>query len=66
VKGSDARRALEQAPDGRSDWKPHDRSMLFGYLVSMVPVMPQWAAVMMLGSKVPALYGPSADDRDFR
>lgn len=39
--------ALEQVPDGRYDWKPHDRSMPFGYLVSMVAVMPQWVAMMI-------------------
>jgi hypothetical protein len=26
-----SRRALECVPDGRHDWKPHDRSMIFGY-----------------------------------
>ena len=27
-----SRRALEQVPEGRRDWKPHDKSMAFGYL----------------------------------
>ncbi len=31
-----SRRALEQVPGGKYDWKPHEKSMLFGYLVNMV------------------------------
>ena len=40
-----SRRALEQIPDGKTDWKPHDRSMPFGYLASMVATMPSWLAM---------------------
>jgi len=40
-----SRRALEQVPDGRYDWKPHDRSMVFGYLADMVATMPSWLAM---------------------
>ena len=25
-----SRRALEQVPEGKSDWKPHEKSMAFG------------------------------------
>ena len=39
------RRALEQVPDGKYDWKPHDRSMAFGPLVAMVAMMPSWIAL---------------------
>ena len=31
-----SRRALEQVPDGKYDWKPHERSMIFGYLAELV------------------------------
>ena len=27
-----SRRALEQVPEGKHDWKPHEKSMIFGYL----------------------------------
>ena len=27
-----SRRALEQVPEGKYDWKPHEKSMIFGYL----------------------------------
>ena len=37
-------RALEQVPDGRYDWKPHDRSMAFGYLAQLVATIPLWIA----------------------
>ena len=34
------RRALEHVPGGRSNWKPHDRSMPLGRLASLVATMP--------------------------
>ena len=37
-----SRKALEQVPDGKYDWKPHDRSMIFGYLADMVATIPMW------------------------
>jgi uncharacterized damage-inducible protein DinB len=37
-----SRRALEQVPDGKYDWKPHDKSMIFGYMADMVATMPSW------------------------
>jgi uncharacterized damage-inducible protein DinB len=40
-----SRRALEQVPAGKFDWKPHDKSMIFGYLADMVATMPAWIAM---------------------
>jgi uncharacterized damage-inducible protein DinB len=40
-----SRRALEQIPDGKYDWKPHDKSMILGYLADMVATMPSWIAM---------------------
>ena len=37
-----SRRALEQVPEGKYDWKPHEKSMIFGYLADMVAVIPSW------------------------
>ena len=37
-----SRRALEQVPEGKSDWKPHEKSMAFGYLANMVATIPMW------------------------
>ena len=35
-----SKRVLEQAPAGKYDWKPHEKSMAFGYLANMVATMP--------------------------
>lgn len=43
--GERSKRALEQVPDGKHDWKPHERSMLFGNLCQMVATMPSWVAM---------------------
>jgi uncharacterized damage-inducible protein DinB len=40
-----SRRALEQVPEGKYDWKPHEKSMIFGYLANMVATMPTWLAM---------------------
>jgi len=40
-----SKRALEQVPDDRYDWKPHERSMIFGYLADMVATIPNWIAM---------------------
>ena len=37
-----SRRVLEQVPEGKRDWKPHDRSMPFGYLSDLVANIPSW------------------------
>jgi uncharacterized damage-inducible protein DinB len=36
------RRTLERVPDGRSDWKPHEKSMTMGRLAALVASMPSW------------------------
>jgi uncharacterized damage-inducible protein DinB len=40
-----SRRALEQVPEGKYDWKPHEKSMIFGYLANMVATIPTWIAM---------------------
>ena len=40
-----SRRALEEMPEGKQDWKPHDRSMALGYLAELVATMPSWVAM---------------------
>ena len=37
-----SRRALEQVPEGKYNWKPHEKSMIFGYLADMVATIPTW------------------------
>jgi uncharacterized damage-inducible protein DinB len=40
-----SRRALEQVPEDKYDWKPHEKSMIFGYLANMVATIPLWVAM---------------------
>src|SRR5213595_538560 len=42
-----SRRALEQAPEGKYDWKPHEKSMQFGYLANMVATIPMWITMQV-------------------
>lgn len=37
-----SRKALAEAPSGKADWKPHEKSMAFGYLANMVATIPMW------------------------
>ena len=37
-----SRRVLEQAPAGQRAWKPHEKSMEFGYLSDLVANIPSW------------------------
>lgn len=41
------RRALEQVPEGHYDWKPHEKSMVFGYLTQLVAIMPSWVGMQL-------------------
>jgi len=41
------RRVLERVPEGRNDWKPHDKSMPLGRLAALVAGMPSWLAMMI-------------------
>jgi uncharacterized damage-inducible protein DinB len=38
-------RVLERVPEGRHDWKPHEKSMPLGYLAPLVATMPGWIAM---------------------
>lgn len=42
-----SRAALEQVPEGKSDWKPHEKSMAFGYLANMVATIPMWITMQI-------------------
>ena len=44
---SATRKAIERVPEGRNDWKPHEKSMPMGYLAALVAGMPGWAALMI-------------------
>ncbi len=40
-----SRRVLERVPEGRADFKPHEKSMPLGYLTTLVASMPSWIAL---------------------
>lgn len=40
-----SRRMLERTPEGRPDWKPHEKSMPLGYLAMLVATMPSWVTM---------------------
>src|SRR5471030_562061 len=37
-----SRRVLARVPEGKYDWKPHEKSMIFGYLADLVATIPSW------------------------
>ncbi len=41
------RRALERVPEGRDDWKPHEKSMPLGRLAMLVARMPSWVSMIV-------------------
>jgi uncharacterized damage-inducible protein DinB len=44
---SRSRRALERVPEGQHDWKPHEKSMMFGYLSFLVASIPTWISMII-------------------
>jgi uncharacterized damage-inducible protein DinB len=41
------RRTLERVPDGKFDWKPHERSGTLGWMAGHVAAIPHWASITM-------------------
>ena len=42
-----SRKVVERVPEGRNDWKPHERSMPLGHLAALVATMPGWLILMV-------------------
>jgi uncharacterized damage-inducible protein DinB len=47
IEAANCRKTLERVPDGHNPFKPHPRSMEFGYLASLVATMPGWVAMVI-------------------
>jgi len=41
------RRVLERVPDGRGEWKPHEKSFPMAHLAQLVARLPGWATMML-------------------
>src|ERR1700730_5034104 len=37
-----SRKALQSVPEGKNDWKPHEKSMPLGNLATIVATIPAW------------------------
>lgn len=47
LEAASSRKAIERVPEGHNSFKPHERSMEFGYLAGLVAGMPGWVAMMI-------------------
>jgi uncharacterized damage-inducible protein DinB len=42
-----SRKALEHVPEGKNDWKPHEKSMPLGSLATIVATIPAWIEMVV-------------------
>ena len=42
-----SRKTLERVPEGKNDWKPHEKSMPLGYLATIVATIPAWLEMVV-------------------
>src|SRR5438034_6721708 len=59
------RRALEQVPEGRDDWKPHPKSMPLGRLAMLVARLPSWVTLIVTRDEL-NLGGSNIDQQPLR
>jgi len=45
--GVGIRKTLERVPEGKNDWKPHQKSMPLGYLATIVATIPAWVDMVL-------------------
>jgi hypothetical protein len=64
--GAITRRTLERVPEGRDDWKPHDKSMPLGRLAMLVSTMPSWISMMLQKDEFDLNPPGGGDDRRAR
>jgi hypothetical protein len=52
------RRLLERVPDGKGEWKPHEKSFPLGHLAQLVAGMPGWFPLILDQSELDLSGGP--------
>jgi uncharacterized damage-inducible protein DinB len=65
---ANSRKALERVPDGKFDWKPHQKSMSLGQLAAHIASIPSWAAMTMTTPEldVRPVNGPAMQQPQFK
>ena len=53
-----SRHALEEMPEGQFDWKPHEKSMILGYLANMVATIPMWIGMQITEAELDVAPAP--------
>ncbi len=46
------RNSVARVPEGKNDWKPHDKSMRLGYLAALVATMPGWIEAIVKDDEI--------------
>src|SRR6516162_1484056 len=60
------RKAVAAVPEGKGDWKPHDKSMPFGRLAGLVARMPSWFALIVKQDELNLTPPPGSSNVDMK
>src|SRR4030095_14813348 len=60
------RTLLERVPDGRPDWKPHQKSYALGQLAQHVATIPMWGSMTLTESEIDLGGTPQLEPRNSR
>ena len=58
------RRVLSRVPADRFDWRPHEKSMTLGRLVTHLAELPGWAAALIAATEYDLANRPTSDQTD--